>query len=266
MIQISQVTNEDDVEPIIELYRTSAAYSSSSSYAVALTSSPPNAGSRLPESINFSLTLKHNLTTPCNGGGWIPDLRHVQAAKGRVREGISFKATLSEVDTKTVGLILCSIDAWNGSVKVWDFVVDRTVQRQAIGRRLMQAVIEKAKTLNLRTIVCETQNRNVNALQFYCKMGFRIEAVDTSLYSASDLETQDVALFAKLRLTPEIEGAGTDAGSAVNTLCPNSGKPVSPDSLTFYRGHSVGFCNTHCRDEFANALRVFDSAIADAKK
>lgn len=47
----------------------------------------------------------------------------------------------------------------------------------------------------------------------------------------------------------------------VNTVCPWSGKPVSSDSLTLYRGKVVGFCNTGCRDKFAAASTVFDQAI-----
>ncbi|MCH9646763.1 MAG: YHS domain-containing protein [Deltaproteobacteria bacterium] len=38
---------------------------------------------------------------------------------------------------------------------------------------------------------------------------------------------------------------------AINDHCPRSGKPVSADSLTEYRGHTVGFCNPGCRDDFA---------------
>jgi hypothetical protein len=47
----------------------------------------------------------------------------------------------------------------------------------------------------------------------------------------------------------------------VNGTCPWSGKPVSADSLTRYRGQVVGFCNTGCRDKFDAATRAFDSAI-----
>jgi hypothetical protein len=47
----------------------------------------------------------------------------------------------------------------------------------------------------------------------------------------------------------------------INATCPWSGKPVSADSLTRYRGHIVGFCNTGCRDKFEAASRAFDSAI-----
>jgi hypothetical protein len=47
----------------------------------------------------------------------------------------------------------------------------------------------------------------------------------------------------------------------VNQACPWSGKPVSADSLTLYRGQVVGFCNPGCRDKFAAASGAFDAAI-----
>ncbi len=48
---------------------------------------------------------------------------------------------------------------------------------------------------------------------------------------------------------------------AVNTTCPWSGKPVSADSLTRYRGRVVGFCNPGCKDKFEAAAAKFDAAI-----
>ena len=51
----------------------------------------------------------------------------------------------------------------------------------------------------------------------------------------------------------------------VNDTCPWSGKPVSPASLTRYRGQVVGFCNTGCRDKFEAAASAFDSAIEGRK-
>ena len=47
----------------------------------------------------------------------------------------------------------------------------------------------------------------------------------------------------------------------VNETCPWSGKPVSPDSLTLYRGKVVGFCNPGCRDKFEAATALFDTAL-----
>ena len=47
----------------------------------------------------------------------------------------------------------------------------------------------------------------------------------------------------------------------INETCPWSGKPVSADSLSRYRGKVVGFCNTGCRDKFEAASNAFDAAI-----
>ena len=48
---------------------------------------------------------------------------------------------------------------------------------------------------------------------------------------------------------------------AVNETCPWSGKPIAADSLTFYNGAVVGFCNPDCRDRFAAAVRSFEDAL-----
>ena len=52
-----------------------------------------------------------------------------------------------------------------------------------------------------------------------------------------------------------------DLNDVINTFCPWSGKPVSADSLTRYRGRTVGFCNPGCRDKFDRARDAFDAAI-----
>jgi hypothetical protein len=52
-----------------------------------------------------------------------------------------------------------------------------------------------------------------------------------------------------------------DLGDCVNDVCPWSGKPVSADSLTTFRGKVVGFCNPVCRDKFESAATAFDTAI-----
>ena len=41
---------------------------------------------------------------------------------------------------------------------------------------------------------------------------------------------------------------------AINKFCPRSGRPVAHDSLTEYRGFTVGFCNPGCRDDFAQNI------------
>ena len=53
--------------------------------------------------------------------------------------------------------------------------------------------------------------------------------------------------------------------NAVNQVCPWSGKPVSADSLTRYKGAVVGFCNPGCRDKFDAAANAFEAAIEGKK-
>jgi hypothetical protein len=50
----------------------------------------------------------------------------------------------------------------------------------------------------------------------------------------------------------------------VNDRCPFSDKPIAADSLTTYRGATVGFCNPHCRDQFEAALELFDPLVEEA--
>lgn len=38
---------------------------------------------------------------------------------------------------------------------------------------------------------------------------------------------------------------------SLNRYCPNSGKAVTTEGLTMFRGAVVGFCNPRCRDVFA---------------
>ena len=69
----------------------------------------------------------------------------------------------------------------------------------------------------------------------------------------------------------EVAGDPASASAAINEVCPRSGRPVAEDSLTEYRSQVVGFCNPHCRDDFAAHVadrprdrRFFDALIEQA--
>ncbi|NHK28443.1 glutathione S-transferase [Parvularcula flava] len=51
----------------------------------------------------------------------------------------------------------------------------------------------------------------------------------------------------------------------VNEVCPWSGKPVSADALTLYKGQVVGFCNPGCRDKFEKAVGMFEDGLEKQK-
>ena len=64
----------------------------------------------------------------------------------------------------------------------------------------MEAMADKAKEAGMRVIVCETQNYNVPAIEFYRKVGFEIEGIDLSYYSNRDMTEGEVAIFMKRKL------------------------------------------------------------------
>lgn len=47
----------------------------------------------------------------------------------------------------------------------------------------------------------------------------------------------------------------------VNDVCPWTGKPVSADALTRYKGKVIGFADRRSRDAFLAALVAFETAI-----
>jgi len=49
----------------------------------------------------------------------------------------------------------------------------------------------------------------------------------------------------------------------INETCPWSGKPVSADGLTFYKGRTVGFCNAGCKEKFETVVTMFETALSD---
>jgi ribosomal protein S18 acetylase RimI-like enzyme len=103
-----------------------------------------------------------------------------------------------------VAVALAEPQDWNESLWVWEFHVEKRHQRRGTGRRLMEALAERARAAGLRVIVCETQNTNVPAIAFYRAVGFDLEGVDLSYYSNVDKLEGEVAVFMKRKLEPEL--------------------------------------------------------------
>jgi GNAT superfamily N-acetyltransferase len=98
------------------------------------------------------------------------------------------------------GLTIAEPQAWNRVPWVWEFHVAESHRGQGIGRRLMNHLAENASAAGLRALVCETQNTNVRAVNFYRRAGFTLEGVDLSYYTNDDVTQGEVALFMKRKL------------------------------------------------------------------
>lgn len=113
--------------------------------------------------------------------------------------GFSFGAYDAE---QCVGIALAEPSDWNKSLWVWELHVAETHRQRGVGRRLVEALAEKARSAGLRVLVCETQNTNVPAMRFYQRAGFQIEGIDLSYYSNDDFPDGEIAVFMKKRLKP----------------------------------------------------------------
>lgn len=122
------------------------------------------------------------------------DEEELDRLAGIVAEGLSVGAFVSK---KLVGVAIASAEAWNSSLRVWEFHVAEPLRGQGIGRQLMERVVETAVAHNLRIIVCETQSSNVPAIRAYRKLGFVLDAIDLSFYSNEDVQKESIAVFMK---------------------------------------------------------------------
>ena len=126
-----------------------------------------------------------------------PDEEMFQRYRRVLADGLSFGGY---DDERLIGLALAEPQWWNKSLWVWEFHVAEAYRGQGVGRRLMDALAEKAKAVGLRAIVCETQNTNVPAITFYRRVGFVLEGIDLSYYTNDDVSYGEVAFFMKRRL------------------------------------------------------------------
>ncbi len=126
------------------------------------------------------------------------DTATVQRYSAIVQAGHSFAAS---DEGRCVALALSEVQDWNASLTIWEIHVAPTHQRLGIGRRLMETVMDHARSLHLRQLMCETQSTNVPAIRFYRALGFVLDGLDLSLYSNQDYPDGEVAIFMKRNLT-----------------------------------------------------------------
>ncbi len=102
---------------------------------------------------------------------------------------------------RLVGLALTEPRKWNRTLFIWEFHVAASHHRKGIGRRLMEAVVEKARQGGFRILALETQSTNLPAITFYRAVGFEIDALDLSFYTNTDAIDGEVALFMKRKIS-----------------------------------------------------------------
>jgi ribosomal protein S18 acetylase RimI-like enzyme len=109
-------------------------------------------------------------------------------------QGVSLGAS---TNNELVGIAIVEERKWNRDLKVWEIHVDENYRGRGIGRRLLDNLMEVAKKRGLRGIVLETQSTNAPAIDFYRSVGFKVEALDLTLYAHDPDCREEAAVFMK---------------------------------------------------------------------
>ena len=85
-------------------------------------------------------------------------------------------------------------EEWSNRLMVTERWVDDSLQKQGIGKKLMDKAKEIAKFQNRRAIILETQSCNTNAIGFYLHQGFELIGFDKCCYTNKDIERREVRI------------------------------------------------------------------------
>ena len=162
-------------------------YASSAKYEVSTTATT--------DQICFTLS-RQELTQPYEKH-WSASEDDYRAYSDLVDQGLSF----GMYDRgRLVGIAISERIDWNRSLWIREFGIVESHRREGLGSQLMEKVAADAAAKGLRVLVCETQNTNGPAMDFYCSVGFEIAGIDLSYYTNSDLAAGEVAVFMKRKL------------------------------------------------------------------
>jgi RimJ/RimL family protein N-acetyltransferase len=202
-----------------------------------------------------------------------------------------FHAIIDLATGRAVGLAsYLRLDPANGVIEVGHINYSPRLQQTPAATEAMFLMMRRAfDELGYRRYEWKCDDRNLPSRSAAKRLGFTYEGTfrqavvyksrnrDTTWFSILDGEWPAVKAAFERWLAPEnFDAAGRqkqslatlrgehpslDIADCINDTCPWSGKPVSADSLTLYKGQVVGFCNTGCRDKFEKAVGHFEAAL-----
>lgn len=93
-----------------------------------------------------------------------------------------------------LGFLELSKESWNNRLRISNLWVDEACRHQGIGSKLMAFALKRAKDMQVRAVVLETQSCNDVAISFYLKCGFDMIGFDIMSYSNEDIENKEVRI------------------------------------------------------------------------
>ena len=85
-------------------------------------------------------------------------------------------------------------EEWSNRLMVTELWVCDELQKQGLGKRLMDKAKEIAVKQDRRALILETQSCNTNAIGFYLHQGFELIGFDTCCYTNNDIGRREVRI------------------------------------------------------------------------
>jgi GNAT superfamily N-acetyltransferase len=112
-------------------------------------------------------------------------------------------AVIAEIDKIIAGFATVKYEEWNNRAILTGIFVARESKGNGVGRALVGAAANFAKTKSARCLWAETQNVNRPAIQFYLKIGFEFCGFDSALYNPADVSPGETAFYFRKIITRE---------------------------------------------------------------
>ncbi len=100
-----------------------------------------------------------------------------------------------ECNGRIMGVLDATPQEWNDTVWVWNIMLDHSIRRRGVGRKLFAQAVAWARGLGYRALVFETQTNNVPACKFYAAQGCELDGLRMTLYHNDDMARGEVAIF-----------------------------------------------------------------------
>ncbi len=98
-----------------------------------------------------------------------------------IKEKNVFRCLVAEADKQIVGFasFFFAYYSWSGKgLYLDDLYVTEPFRKQALGKKLLDAVIDVAKAEQCKKVRWQVSGWNVNAIEFYKKMGATVDGTD----------------------------------------------------------------------------------------
>jgi ribosomal-protein-alanine N-acetyltransferase len=102
---------------------------------------------------------------------------------------------VARIGGDAAGYLMIVVPTWTDAGEITDLAVHRPLRHRGVGRALVDAGLEFARSRELRALWVEPRADNAEAIDFYLALGFRVAGFNDRMYSNGDDEDGRITLL-----------------------------------------------------------------------